>query len=382
MDHVVASAPPSHIDTSRPVPHAVLERRLASLQAWMSEQGLAAMVVFGHGSALAMATKSHGNLRHLIDWDADYAQSALVLPATGAPALAVGGIFPVLWAQEQNWIPTVKLGKGPALGRELLGLLPAGATRIGIVGRDEIPLGLWTELLKGGAADWIDCTSELVRRRAVKDNTAIAYHSGSQVFQIQAELEHHAKSRGAELVRTWLTVGPAPDRCRFTRDENRNVPQEGDQVLLGIMLILHGHWGHGIRTGAIGRPTAAAERLFAEVKGMHDAMFAALRPGADLSVVGALGTATPRPGLFQFRSGHAIGHSYEDPAGTPEFPQPYEGAAAPPPKPAMAQPGMVFELHPNIFVADEGGASIGDMALVTDTGAEFLTTHPRGLLIF
>ena len=98
MDHVVASAPPSHIDTSRPVPHAVLERRLASLQAWMSEQGLAAMVVFGHGSALAMATKSHGNLRHLIDWDADYAQSALVLPATGAPALAVGGIATVLTA--------------------------------------------------------------------------------------------------------------------------------------------------------------------------------------------------------------------------------------------------------------------------------------------
>jgi len=160
------------------------------------------------------------------------------------------------------------------------------------------------------------------------------------------------------------------------------VPREGDQALLGIMLLLHGHWGHAIRTGAIGRATPAAERLFAEVEGMHKAMFEALRPGADLSAVGNAGVLPPRKGLFQFRSGHAIGHSYEDPAGTPEFPQPYEGSAAPLPNPARAQPGMVFELHPNIFVANEGAASIGDMVLVTDSGPEYLTHHPRHLLIF
>jgi len=402
MDQILPQAStPSAVDTGRPVPHAVLEARLGSLRKWMAGQGLQAIVVFGHGSALAMATKSHGNLRYLIDWDADSAQSALVLPADGAPALAVGGIFPVLRAREQNWIATVTLGKGPGLAREILALLPAGATRIGIVGREEIPLGIWSELAAAGAATWIDCTAELVRRRAIKDATEIAYHraasgicdemferlgpalrSGKQVFQVQAELEHHAKARGAELVRTWLTVGPAPDRCRFTRDENRNVPRDGDQVLLGIMLILHGHWGHGIRTGALGRPTPAAERLFAEVNTMHAAMFEALKPGADLSMVGNLGTLPARPGLFQFRSGHAIGHSYEDPAGTGEFPQPYEGAAAPLPKPATAQPGMVFELHPNIFVENEGGASIGDMVLVTETGADFLTTFPRHLLMF
>lgn len=403
MDHALdpSTSAADLLRTDRPVPRAVLDTRLQSLQAWMRDQGLQALVVFGHGSALAMATRSHGNLRYLLDWDADYAPSALVLPADGAPALAVGGVFPVLWAREQNWIPKVTLGKGPGLAQEILALVPAGATRIGIVGREEIPLGVWTALAKAGAESWIDCTAELVRRRAIKDATAIAYHraasaicdemferlgpalrSGKEVFQVQAELEHHAKARGAELVRTWLTVGPTPDRCRFTRDENRNVPREGDQVLLGIMLILHGHWGHGIRTGALGKPTAAAERIFAEVEAMHRAMFDALKPGADLSVVGRHGVLPPRPGLFQFRSGHAIGHSYEDPAGTGEFPQPYEGASAASAKPATAQPGMVFELHPNIFVAGEGAASIGDMVLVTETGAEFLTRHPRGLLTF
>ncbi len=389
------------IATSLPVPPAVLEARMTSLQDWMNEQGIDALVVFGNGSALAMATRSHGNLRYLIDWDADFAQSALVLSAHGAPSLAIGNVFYGDFAREQRRFADVRFGKGPALAKEILGLLRSGAKRIGIVGRDEIPYGLWSELAKSGAADWIDCTPELVRRRAIKDEVELAYHrdagricdamferlgpalrSGKQVHEIQAELEYLARSRGAELCRTWLTVGPVPDRCRFGREENRTVPREGDQALLGIMLMLHGHWGHAIRTGAIGHATPAAERLFAEVSDLHRAMFEALTPGADLSVVGNAGALPPRPGLFQFRSGHAIGHSYEDPAGTPEFPQPYEGVAAPLANPARAQPGMLFELHPNIFVENEGAASIGDMVLVTDAGPEYLTRHPRHLLIF
>ena len=389
------------VSVGLPVPHAVLDARLKSLQAWMVGQGLQALVVFGNGSALAMATRSHGNLRYLLDWDADFAQSALVLLPHGAPSLAIGNVFYADFAREQGRYAEVRFGKGPGLAREIAALVPAGALRIGIVGRDEIPYGLWTELAAAGAAQWIDCTSELVNRRAVKDAVEIAYHraaggicdvlfeqlgpmlrSGKAVPEIQAALEYRARSLGAELCRTWLTVGPVPDRCRFGREENRNVPQEGDQVLLGMMMLLHGHWGHAIRTGAVGRATPAAERLFAQVNDMHTAMFEALKPGADLSAVGNAGVLPPRKGVFQFRSGHAIGHSYEDPAGTGEFPQPYEGSAAPLANPARAQPGMVFELHPNIFVENEGAASIGDMVLVTETGPEYLTRFPRHLLIF
>jgi Xaa-Pro dipeptidase len=399
LELTAATPAPASCDPARPVPRAVLEARLTSLQAWMAQQGLQALVVFGHGSALAMATRSHGNLRYLLDWDAEYAQSALVLPSHGAPALAVGNIFSVMRAREQGWM-TVRFGKGPGLAKEIVALLPAGATRIGIVGREEIPMAVWDVLAAAGASGWVDCSSELARRRATKDPVEIAYHreagricdeifdrlgpalhSGKAVFQIQAELEHHARSRGCELCKTWLTVAPVPDRCRYSRDENYNVPQEGDQVLLGIMLILHGHWGHAIRTGAIGRASAAAERIFARVEAMHTAMFESLRPNTDISVVGDAGVVPAEKGLFQFRSGHALGHSYEDPAGTSEFPQPYEGVRLSA-KPAVVQAGMVFELHPNLFIENVGAASIGDMVLVTDHGAEYLTKFPRHLLIF
>src|ERR1700761_4560579 len=214
------------IATGLPVPPAVLEARLTSLQGWMSAQAIEALVVFGNGSALAMATRSHGNLRYLIDWDADFAQSALVLAPQGAPSLAIGNVFYGDFAREQRRFADVRFGKGPALAKEIVSLLPKGAKRVGIVGRDEIPYGLWSELAKAGAADWIDCTPELVRRRAIKDEVELAYHreaaricdamferlgpalrSGKEVHEIQADLEHLARSRGAELCRTWLTVG-------------------------------------------------------------------------------------------------------------------------------------------------------------------------------
>ena len=395
-----AAAADAPCDPSRPVPRVVLEARLRSLQAWMVEQGLQALVVFGHGSALAMATRSHGNLRYLLDWDAEYAQSVLVLPAQGAPTLAIGNVFSVMRAREQVWISDVRFGKGPGLAKEVLALLPSGANRVGLVGREEIPMAVWDGLAAAGASGWIDCSPELARRRAIKDAVEIAYHreagricdeiferlgpalrAGKAVFQIQAELEHHARSRGCELCKTWLTVAPIPDRCRYTRDENYHVPQEGDQVLLGIMLILHGHWGHAIRTGAIGRSNPDAERIFARVTAMHTAMFDGLRPNAEISTVGNAGVVPAEEGVFQFRSGHALGHSYEDPAGTSEFPQPYEAGQVIG-RPALVQAGMLFELHPNLFIRDVGAASIGDMVLVTEQGADYLTTFPRHLLIF
>ncbi len=390
-------------DTHAPVPLPVLEARLAALQAWMRSEGLQAMVVFGLGHVLGTGTRSHGNLRYLLDWDADAAPSALVLPAEGAPGLVVANVFASMRAQEEAWIPTVRLGKGAAFAAHVLALLAdasGDAARIGLVGRDEIPLGIWDTLLAGGAGAWTDATPELARRRAVKDATALGYHreaaricdalfahlgptlrTGVPVFAVQAELERLGRAMGCEYCDTWLTVMPLPDRCRYVRDENLMIPAEGDQVLLGIMLILHGHWGHALRTGYLGAASPGARQVFGTVQGLHAAMLAGLRPGLDLRAVGAAGLVPPGPGVFQFRSGHAMGHSYEDPVGTAEFPQPYDGST-PPGVARAAEPGMVFEVHPNLFVAGVGAAAIGDMVLVTETGPELLTQFPRGLVAF
>ena len=47
---------------------------------------------------------------------------------------------------------------------------------------------------------------------------------------------------------------------------------------------------------------------------------------------------------------------------------------------AELKPGMLMEIHPNVFVPGVAGAMIGDMVAVTDTSCEILTDYPRDLI--
>ncbi|MGF3027726.1 M24 family metallopeptidase [Methylobacterium aquaticum] len=384
------------VDPHQTVPQEALNARLASLQDWMSRQGLASLVVFGRGHALGTATRSHGSLRFLADWDGDNADSALVVRSDDRPSLVVSNVFAAMRARESHRFAEVCFGQGEAFARHVLELAGGADGPIALAGRDEMPLLVWERLAAAGADAWLSVEHELARRRTIKDQTAIAYYreaaricdalfarvgaalrTGRPVYAVQAELEALARGMGCEFCQTWLTVAPVPDRCRYLVSENGRIPTEGDQFLLGIMLLLHGHWGHAIRTGALGTPTPAAERAFAEVQDMHAAMLERLRPGRDLREVGAAGRAPGGRDVFQFRSGHALGHSYEDPIGTAEFPQPYDPGPQVPMR--VIEPGMLFELHPNLFLRDAGAAAIGDMVLVTERGPELLTTFPRAI---
>ncbi len=389
------------VEAKSGVPADIIASRIKSLQEWARQNNFDAFVVFGQGSVLGTATRSHGNLRYLLDWDGDAAVSALVLPVHDAPSLVVANIFAQMRGRERPVLADVRFGRGPSFAAAVVDLLPEGAKHVALAGRDEIPLGIWEPLASVGATAWVTCDAELAQRRAIKDNLQIAYHreaaaicdriferlgptlhSGLIVANVQVELEKVGRQYGCEYCKTWLTVLPIADRCRYLAEENTKLPQPGDQVLLGIMLILHGHWGHAIRTGSLGAPSKEAQKIFQIVEDMHAEMLKRLQPGADLRAVGQAGMANNQQlgQYFQFRGGHALGYSYEDPIGSAEFPQPYDPTAKIPSEPRIVQPGMLFEIHPNLFVEDVAGASIGDMVLVTEQGPEFLTKHPRTLL--
>lgn len=72
---------------------------------------------------------------------------------------------------------------------------------------------------------------------------------------------------------------PAAEYCHFRREECQRVPQIGDQVLVGIYLLYHGHWAHALRMGTYGAPSPAQQRAFDIVLEMENAGLEALRPG-------------------------------------------------------------------------------------------------------
>jgi len=50
--------------------------------------------------------------------------------------------------------------------------------------------------------------------------------------------------------------------------------------------------------------------------------------------------------------------------------------------PIKIQNGMLFELHPNLFIPNEAAGVIGDMVLVNEEGFEILNKFPRQLIIW
>lgn len=387
--------------------------RLETLVAAMQEQDVAALVVFGHGSALGPGTRSHGSLRYLSGFDGQHSVSALVVVPGRRTRLLVTNIFAFMARAETDplppGIPETVFVPAPGLGAEAARLCAEAAPaagRIGIVGRPEMPLSVWEPLAAGlPDAQWVDLTGEIDRVRVVKTDEEIGRHERAAalcdalfdtlrreirearpVFQLQAELERTARYAGSEYCRTWLTAAPEADYCRSAIEECRRVPEPGDQVLLGVYLMLDGVWGHAIRMGAIGPPRDEHVRLHSIVSAMQDAMQQRLRPGFDLGevqraadeVLGRALSDEERQRLFSFRHAHGLGYSYEDPIVTAPFPQPYAPSPEAPPLPA--EPGMLFELHPNLFLPGIGGAALGDMVTVTGAASRRLTQFPRDLI--
>jgi hypothetical protein len=120
------------VDTSRGIPPDILVNRIRSFQDWGQQNGFDALVVFGQGSALGTATRSHGNLRYLLDWDGDAAVSALVLPVRGVPSLVVANIFAQMRGREREILADVRFGRGPSFASAIADLLPQGTRKIAI----------------------------------------------------------------------------------------------------------------------------------------------------------------------------------------------------------------------------------------------------------
>lgn len=367
-----------------------------------SDHGADSVAIFGFGSALGAGSASHGALRFLSGWDGHESLSLLLVAQDGAHLL-VGSPFMLPLARELRPDLAVEhvqpLDWGKALTARAMGACVA------TVGFGELPRQVGAALTAAGFAVGPSLDDAAARLRLVKDAAALHLHRDAAslcdmlfsrlgaglavrrpAWEIQLSLETEARRQGADYCRTWLTVAPAADYPRYWPAEARRAPEHGDQVLFGIALTVDGHWGHGIRMGSIGPQKPGHRELAGHVEAMLGAGLAALCPGLPLTgaeqameaVLAERVDARDRGRLRRFRNGHGLGFSYEEPLTTAIFRQHFDPDA--PPAAAsdlMLAPGMLFELHPNLFVPDLGGAALGEMVLVTPDGPQCLLRHPR-----
>jgi Xaa-Pro dipeptidase len=395
------------------VDNETLKTRVHDIEEELRAAGLDGLVVYAHGSVLGNQSPTHGYLRFLCNFDGHNTPTILILRAGRAPTLISGNkpYLRVQAAEKSLWFTDIRHARPHLFGEEIVAVFGSGGPtrrRIAYLGLNETPAPVWRSLEKGlPGVDWVeDFAPRIDRYRVCKKPLEMTFHrhaakacdavfqtlahevkTGKPGYRIQAAMEHTARDAGCDYCITWLTVLPRADFARYNREECLRVPQRGDQVLAGILLTYDGHWGHAVRTGTVGKAADDHQRVYDVCREMYEAALERLRPGADLCEVnaamdGALHKHYAEDDVRRSRAGHGLGYSYEDPVLTAAFPNPWDakGEAAAPRDPLEIRPGMLMELHPNLFVPGVAGAMIGDMVAVTQTGYEVLTEYPRDLI--
>jgi Xaa-Pro dipeptidase len=147
---------------------------------------------------------------------------------------------------------------------------------------------------------------------------------------------------------------------------------DGDLVLIDWGTIYQGYRSDITRTFVLGEPSPEMIRVHDAVLAANQSARLAVRPGTlaqevDRSARRAVGLAGYGE-YFVHRTGHGLGLEIHEP------PYMVEGNLD------LLQLGMVFTVEPGVYLQGHGGVRIEDDVLVTDQGAETLTTLPRDLL--
>ena len=138
-----------------------------------------------------------------------------------------------------------------------------------------------------------------------------------------------------------------------------------------------------IRMGVIGEPSAATRETVthavATVETALRELVATVRPGITAEAVARVARdVLEGEGWGDFnriRSGYSIGISFPPDWGEGHILSLRAG------EPRVLEAGMVFHLVPSLLIPGVGGFGVSDTVLVTESGCECLTQHPRELVV-
>lgn len=370
----LAAAPPR----AAPIALAEIEGRLAALRAALRGAGLAAVwldasssLTYFTGTGLGLSERIHGALVP--------AEGPLLwlTPAFEAPKLETLIHLPgrlLTWEEDED--PFALMAEAAlALPGRGLALDPA------------TPFGFADRIARAIAAPVTSAAPLIAPLREVKSAAEVAIIEAAMQASLRVHRAVHgllrpglaASALTAFIAAAHQAMGMQPlfAAAQFgaATAYPHGVPGDqvltaGDMVLVDLGGILHGYRSDLTRTYVFGPPTPRQREIWAVEQAAQAAAFAAIRPGARCEEVDAAARAVivaagygpghRLPGL-PHRTGHGLGLDIH------EGPWIVRGNAAP------LRPGMVFSIEPMLCLYGECGVRLEDFALVTDTGARWLT---------
>ncbi len=369
-----------------------------------------------HGAKLAViyappriSSGGGGVLHYLLGWAPISSASLLVLPVDGPPlVLSAGPNATRVFNQRLLGFGSARAYAGMhGLAKMLsatLGEFSATGT-IATFGASDMPSPL-RAALDDAFPDQVAIDKPLNDLRLVRHSDEVALHrrgaeiscemiervmelaaSGSATpADLMIEAEYTGRKGGADFASTWLATGEKPPTTYFELFELNSTLGPRDRIQMGTNLAVEGHYAQCLRTGVRSKPDQALLDCTDMLLEMQDAALAALVPGQPLHRVGDVLEAMidrycpyeRAADPFRFQSCHALGINYVEPCCATAL-DPNRDRAGDADGPLVAE-NMVIEIHPNFTLPDLGHVCAGDMALVTATGAQWITEYPRGLV--
>lgn len=145
--------------------------------------------------------------------------------------------------------------------------------------------------------------------------------------------------------------------------------QEGDLVVVDCGAVFEHYCSDFTRTAAAGGTAPWQEKVYRSVLAAQKAAIAAVRPGTEASEVDRAARSKLEGCGFGEAFSHSTGHGLG--LAVHEEPRLAEGVRTP------LQPGMVITVEPGVYLPGKGGVRIEDVVLVTEEGAEVLTSTPK-----
>lgn len=366
--------------------------RIARVRAGMEARGLEALII-----------TTPENIYYLTGYStpAYYSTQAVVLPLAGEPFLLTYAVEAEL-VRQISWVGTFA-AYGPndqpvpvlAAALRSRGL---AAIRLGLEQRSWFfPVALFQQLAAelGGAAI-ADGSGIVEECRAVKSAAELDWiRAGARVASQSMQAVHDtirpgatendlaaaayaaALRAGGEFPGSPPYVSSGPRVWLPHASWDRRVLAPGDQVFIELSGCVRRYSGALMRTFCLGgRPAPELERLEQAIIAGLDAAIGALRPGARSGDVDAACREPIAAAGFSYphESGYSIGVCY--PPGWNET----HVFNLKPGDQRRIVPNMVFHLVPHVILPGVGAVGLSETVLVSEHGAEVLTTFPREMI--
>jgi Xaa-Pro aminopeptidase len=366
----------------------VHQAKLEKVQAALRDRGLDGLLLLKHDSVRYVTEFYAKGYRPFLDFE-----YAAYVPAGQDPVLA----FSLAGEERRAAIRSRasdlrRLPRFTEWAGALAGIIRDYGATSGRVGFDLLPhfiyAGIRTELPHLDLIDandvWIDLAAvkhplevELIReslRIAEAGMTAAlgALAPGKTEIEISAEAEYRMRRLGSEMNPFIPVVASGTNAAVWERIATDRRIGTGEMVILDFGCVHKGCTGDVARTTVVGEPTLEQRAIYrAGYEALQEAM-RAVRPGVLCSEIDRIARDVIREaGYERYQAPWAVGHQL----GYGLHGEPLLGPGVDVPLRA----GMVINIEPALYTFDEleiGGVEIEDSLLVTETGAERLTTLP------